>query len=215
MLASLAVGACDSLPARLLRSISNPNKTPVLIYPSMSADMFDNVWTARHIVTLQKDGCVVLGPQGRDGVKGRMIDWQDILIAVQDMATFFHMRQQQLLLRRTEEELRGSPDAGGSSSVGTREGSPAKRPRMETIPPAFNAFAPVWGESNAEMYGMGFFQPGQKHWQNKTPVTTGRSIGLGRREMDLTNPTWKHDPEPPEMKDGDGFLFPFTKNWWA
>lgn len=227
LLASLSVGACDTMPLRLLRSLA-PNK-PVLIYPSMPADMFSNAWTRRHVEAAKQAGYVVVGPQCRDDNRGRMTDWQDIVISVQDMATFFNMRQQQAhlakLAEQSESNMEATEDGGGSSSNhATRESSPGSRKRSREgpgMPTVFQAFAPLWHESAPESYGRGFV-PGQMHWQGLPTISTGRTTGLGRSEVDLTMPSWetaKKDAEKERQKDASTPslypIIPFKEKWWV
>lgn len=227
LLASLSVGACDTLPLRLLRSIA-PNK-PVLIYPSMPADMFANAWTKRHIEAAKQAGYVVVGPQCRDDTRGRMTDWQDIVISVQDMATFFNMRQQQAHLAKLAEDAVAVAEdtetgSGPSSAHATRESSPGgsrKRSREgPSIPAVFQGFAPLWHESAPERFDRGF-DPGQIHWQNLAPIATGRTTGLGRREIDLTMPSWESDKQRQQQENKDAStpslypIIPFKEKWWV
>ncbi|EJT48175.1 protein phosphatase inhibitor [Trichosporon asahii var. asahii CBS 2479] len=230
LLASLSVGACDTLPLRLLRSIA-PNK-PVLIYPSMPADMFSNAWTRRHLEAAKQAGYVVVGPQCRDDNRGRMTDWQDIVISVQDMATFFNMRQQQAHLAKLAEQeqaestMEGTETGSGPSSTqATRESSPGgtrKRSREgPTMPTVFQTFAPLWHESSPEHLDRGFV-PGQMHWQGLPPIATGRTTGLGRSEIDLTMPSWetaKRDAEKERQSDASTPslypIIPIKDKWWV
>lgn len=197
----------------------------------MNTDMFANVWTKRHIDAAKEVGYVVVGPQSHEGVGGCMVHWQDIVINLQDMATFFTMRQQQAHLARLAQEAEMPLDSadgteagsGPSSAQPTRESSPGRKRTRNGPPPrpaVFRPFAPMWHESAPEAYEAGF-SPGQQHWQNLRPISTGRPVGLGRAEIDLTTPSWERNKwDSPGKDEGASMpslnpIIPLKEKWWA
>lgn len=239
LLCALAAGACDTLAARIVRS-APPNK-PVFVYPALNADMFANAFTRRHVAAVKDAGYVVLGPQCRGERRGQMLEWQDVLINVQDMATFFAMRQQQAALARAQQQADADAEPGGSesaagasgasgvsapsSALATRESSPGRKsardkaddredPNGPPFPYVFRSFAPLWHESAPESYEAGF-RPGQQHWQHLPTIATGRTTGLGRAECDLTMPSWERNKESDASTPSLNPIIPLKDKWWA
>lgn len=89
MMAKLAIGRCDDMVSLLAASIDR-SRTPVLLAPSMNAEMWRQPATVRNLATLRGDGYSVIDPASgwqacRNVGPGRLPEPDELLAVVGDL----------------------------------------------------------------------------------------------------------------------------------